>query len=177
MSPAAGVLNRVELGTTKSGAGQLALRVTAKRVPGLEQEMTPPVNYRNRRPQPPYNPEREPRPETGVLVFYDVPPDEWATTPRGIDFAGWSAETTTAAARVEELRQMPYGDYLQTPEWFHLRRLVLERAGRACERCGKTECEWNVHHLTYERRGHERLEDLVLLCRHCHETAHGIEHH
>jgi hypothetical protein len=30
----------------------------------------------------------------------------------------------------------------------------------------------DVHHLTYVRFGHERLEDLLTLCRPCHDAAH-----
>lgn len=32
---------------------------------------------------------------------------------------------------------------------------------------------FHVHHITYERRGWERLEDLVLLCPECHEMIHA----
>jgi 5-methylcytosine-specific restriction endonuclease McrA len=32
-----------------------------------------------------------------------------------------------------------------------------------------------VHHLTYERLGEERLTDLVALCRSCHEREHAYK--
>ena len=34
-----------------------------------------------------------------------------------------------------------------------------------------------VHHLTYERVGHEHPDDLIVLCPACHAAAHGLEHH
>jgi len=132
---------------------------------------------RNRRPLPPYNPNREFREETGVLAFYDVPEDEWVTTPRGLDFNVWATETAEAQARTAELRRMPYEEeYLKTPEWARLRRLVMARSDGVCERCHRKADVWNVHHLTYERLGCELLTDLVLLCRRCHQSIHGIEH-
>lgn len=133
--------------------------------------------HHNARPLPPYNPNREFREETGVLVFHDVPPDEWVTTPRGLDFNAWATETAEAQARTAELRRMPYKEgYLKTPEWARLRRLVMARADGVCERCERKAGEWNVHHLTYDRLGCELLTDLVLLCRRCHQDVHGIEH-
>lgn len=136
--------------------------------------MTPPVTDRTRRPTPPYNPEREEHNEH-VLVFYDVPPIEWATTPQKLGDVMVSS-IWDASARSDELHRMPYEDYLRTDEWKAMRRRIIVRAEFRCEWCGKHDQKWNVHHLTYERRGFERLEDLALLCEPCHKTHHGIEH-
>lgn len=42
--------------------------------------------------------------------------------------------------------------------------------------CGERGSRWNwelhVHHLTYERKGHELLEDVLVLCLSCHEEQH-----
>lgn len=38
---------------------------------------------------------------------------------------------------------------------------------RHCHRSGRLE----VHHLNYDRLGHERLSDLVALCPKCHRAA------
>lgn len=32
----------------------------------------------------------------------------------------------------------------------------------------------NLHHLHYRNIGHEKLEDLQALCRHCHLKVHGL---
>lgn len=74
-------------------------------------------------------------------------------------------------AREEALRTMPYLDYLQTPEWAERRRGALRRAGHACETCG-AQGRLHVHHRTYERRGKEWVDDLVVLCEDCHLAVH-----
>ncbi len=125
------------------------------------------MSERNPRRRPPYSPTREYDDNAGVLVFRDVPEEDWLTTPKRLDVG-------TVMARSAELKRMPYKDYLKSDEWRRLRLMVLRRAGGRCERCGKNNGEWNVHHLTYDRRGNELLSDLVLLCKRCHDVAHGI---
>lgn len=134
---------------------------------------------RHRPPPLPYDPHREFEEEAHVLVFRDVPPSDWRGEPQPIrgGIAAWLGYVEVADRRRDELRRMPYEEYLQTPEWLALRKLVKHRANHRCEHCGATDSEWNVHHLTYERRGFEDLSDLVLLCRKCHEIAHGIADH
>lgn len=46
-----------------------------------------------------------------------------------------------------------------------------------CEDCGGLfyHYEINVHHLTYERLGHERESDTVVLCETCHAKRHGLQ--
>ena len=70
------------------------------------------------------------------------------------------------------VRRQKYNDYLRSDDWKHVRRLKLEFAGNRCERCGATD-ELHVHHLTYERFGNENLTDLQVLCKPCHNRAHG----
>lgn len=131
------------------------------------------MSERNPPRLPPYNPHREYDPVVNVLVFRDVPEEDWLTQPRALDPGSWAAGLHEAQQRSKQLADMPYQDYLQSDEWSRLRALVIGRAGGACERCRRTAGEWNVHHLTYERRGHENLEDLILLCRRCHAIEHG----
>ena len=69
------------------------------------------------------------------------------------------------------LRTMAYGAYLKTDHWRDLRRRMLYHAHYRCQVCnGQAGLE--VHHRTYENRGDERLADLIVLCRDCHETHH-----
>lgn len=65
-----------------------------------------------------------------------------------------------------------YAAYLQSSEWRDRVRLVRNRSGGVCERCGLADHE-HTHHLTYERLYHEPLTDLVGVCRECHATIHG----
>jgi len=72
---------------------------------------------------------------------------------------------------LRDLREMPYQEYLRTPEWIARRHEMLRRADNRCQLCN-----WNnrleVHHRTYDRLGNEAPEDLTVLCRECHELFH-----
>jgi hypothetical protein len=54
---------------------------------------------------------------------------------------------------------------------------VEERAGNRCERCGCIPGNAyggpDAHHLHYATKGRERPEDLMLLCRKCHQAMHN----
>lgn len=73
--------------------------------------------------------------------------------------------------RVEELRWMPYPEYLGTSEWAQRRRDVIRRAGFMCQVCA-SDGKLHVHHRTYARRGNERAEDMIALCADCHDLFH-----
>lgn len=73
--------------------------------------------------------------------------------------------------RLEELRRMPYQDYLRTPEWLETREWKLKRAGFRCQACN-VNGHLQVHHRTYENRGNERDSDLIVLCSDCHSIFH-----
>lgn len=69
-----------------------------------------------------------------------------------------------------------YGEYLQSEEWFLIREQILRRDGYRCTITGKATAPGDplqVHHLTYDRVGCERPEDLVTVCRSQHEKIHG----
>jgi hypothetical protein len=76
-------------------------------------------------------------------------------------------------ARLVELKNMDYELYLKTEEWQRTRLDAIERARGACEKCGSGE-KLQVHHITYERRGEELPEDLIVLCKKCHKNEHGL---
>ena len=70
-----------------------------------------------------------------------------------------------------------YDEYLRSDEWLALRRLVLRRDGYRCRHTGKASRPGDplqVHHLTYERVGAERLDDLITLCRSAHQRLHDL---
>jgi hypothetical protein len=62
-------------------------------------------------------------------------------------------------------------------------RRILQ-AGFRCERCGRhyegrhvrtTVMRWfQLHHLHYRTVGDERFEDVLVLCRLCHELEHDL---
>lgn len=71
-----------------------------------------------------------------------------------------------------DTRSMPYDMYLRTETWRVRRRARLALAQGRCEVCN-ARGDLDVHHRTYDRRGDERIEDLIVLCRSCHATFHG----
>jgi len=68
-----------------------------------------------------------------------------------------------------------YKQYLASKEWQKKRRDAYVALGRKCRRC-KSSSSIVVHHLSYERLGHEEVGDLIILCRVCHDAVHeGFE--
>ncbi|WP_377477665.1 HNH endonuclease [Olivibacter oleidegradans] len=64
-----------------------------------------------------------------------------------------------------------YKNYLLSVEWKEKRRLVLERDNSLCQHCMTATAE-NIHHLKYDNLFNEPLEDLLSLCKPCHEKEH-----
>lgn len=69
---------------------------------------------------------------------------------------------------------MPYREYLQTEHWQRLRITMLKRSRFHCQLCN-AKGKLVVHHRTYERRGEELLQDLIVLCDPCHKKHHDID--
>jgi hypothetical protein len=65
-----------------------------------------------------------------------------------------------------------YHAYLQSAGWRWLVRQVKQRCEGICERCHVNDMA-DTHHLTYARVFHERLDDLLGVCRSCHEYLSG----
>lgn len=65
-----------------------------------------------------------------------------------------------------------YSAYLCSREWSVLKEQVRARSGGICERCTINPMD-HVHHLTYERKYLEELEDLQACCKPCHEFIHA----
>ena len=72
---------------------------------------------------------------------------------------------------LDRLINMPYKEYLQTEHWKEVRGNALYRAKYKCQLCGNKD-NLNVHHNTYENRGNEKDEDLIVLCQKCHGKFH-----
>lgn len=73
--------------------------------------------------------------------------------------------------QIEDDREK-YSAYLCSMEWAELKEAVHKRAHGICEACQTFEID-AVHHLTYERKYHEKPEDLQGNCKHCHNFTHG----
>jgi hypothetical protein len=79
----------------------------------------------------------------------------------------------TRVERVRELRSMPYDEFLTTPEWHYTTQTVKQWAHNRCQLCGVDQ-GLNGHHLTYERRGGEIGDDLLVVCFGCHRAIHRM---
>lgn len=64
-----------------------------------------------------------------------------------------------------------YYQYLDSNRWKKKREQVLKAANFKCSVCGsaKNLC---VHHITYENLGYENDDDLMVVCKKCHERIH-----
>jgi len=63
---------------------------------------------------------------------------------------------------------MNYKQYLKTSEWKKLRQQVLDR-DKCCQTCVLIQ-NLEVHHKHYKTLGNEKLDDLITLCKECHEV-------
>lgn len=62
-----------------------------------------------------------------------------------------------------------YTKYINSEAWREKRKDRLQIDGNKCRTCLSKE-RLEVHHVTYERFGNENLDDLITLCRDCHEA-------
>ena len=64
-----------------------------------------------------------------------------------------------------------YEKYIKSAKWKRISKDLKKQAGYRCAHCGFSSATLEVHHLTYERFGNERMSDLVVLCKPCHDKA------
>lgn len=68
-----------------------------------------------------------------------------------------------------------YAKYLASQAWQAKKIEVIAKRGRHCELCSTyTAKKIDVHHLSYQRVGHELDSDLQVLCDACHCMQHGM---
>ncbi len=63
-----------------------------------------------------------------------------------------------------------YTAYMQSDKWRARCFRLKQRRGYRCERCGSG-MQIEVHHLNYDRLGHELDDDLQIVCHKCHPKA------
>lgn len=76
----------------------------------------------------------------------------------------------------QDITKLSYKDFLKTDYWLSVREYILSRDENRCRMCG-SESSLVVHHLTYDNhlREHEHPEDLITLCKYCHNEFHEDE--
>jgi hypothetical protein len=62
---------------------------------------------------------------------------------------------------------------IRSAAWKAIRDRVVYRDRSVCRMCKTETNQPDVHHMTYERFGRERLDDLITVCRPCHERTHA----
>lgn len=101
--------------------------------------------------------------------------EEGESLPRGemILFRDSPERNEAWCIKCEGFDPMPfcYEEYLASEEWRQKRLKCFERDGYRCCICGSAK-NLRAHHLTYERIGHEDADDLLTVCKKCHEKLH-----
>lgn len=67
-----------------------------------------------------------------------------------------------------------YQEYLASNKWKQKARQVRNRDKHRCVHCSASACELHVHHLTYKHLRNEPLDDLITLCKPCHQKLHNL---
>jgi hypothetical protein len=106
--------------------------------------------------------------------------ERWAITPASDLYIwppppAWSMPVRPRVFTADDLRDMPYDEFLRSGYWADVRAKVLNRDGHRCQGCGATK-GLQVHHAYgYAHHGDEarHLEELVTVCRACHRRQHG----
>ncbi len=85
--------------------------------------------------------------------------------------AAKSAEYVQAYLDLKPALKAEYRAYLASPQWAQRRAEILGRANDLCEICAQPATQ--VHHLHYRNIGNEQADDLMAVCRECHELIHA----
>jgi hypothetical protein len=73
----------------------------------------------------------------------------------------------------EQSTEQTYLEYINSLAWKRRAETAKAKAGHRCQRCGfsKYSRPLTVHHLNYDNLGHEKDNDLQVLCPPCHKEA------
>lgn len=64
-----------------------------------------------------------------------------------------------------------YDEYLKSKHWKNLRTRLIGN-NQICAICKQHKSAIQLHHLNYDRLGHELDSDLAVLCPNCHKLVH-----
>lgn len=74
--------------------------------------------------------------------------------------------------KIAQYKTMPYKEYLLTPYWKRFADEARKCARYKCNLCNGSGI-LHVHHKTYETRGEEKFDDVIVLCERCHAKFHN----
>lgn len=69
-------------------------------------------------------------------------------------------------------RDVDYDEYINSPEWKDKVNRIKSERGNKCQVCSATD-HLDGHHNTYDHFANEHDNDIVILCRSCHDTFHA----
>lgn len=69
-----------------------------------------------------------------------------------------------------------YEDYLTSEEWNQKKEIIKQIKGEYCNNC-RSKKNLTVHHRTYIRVCNEKLADLIIVCKKCHDEIHANPKH
>ena len=64
-----------------------------------------------------------------------------------------------------------YDKYIKSARWRNISEAMKKHANYVCARCKTHTTVLEVHHKNYDRLGKERMSDLEVLCKSCHDVA------
>lgn len=73
---------------------------------------------------------------------------------------------------VTEEQKQKYKEYIKSPKWKRFKLSILKTRGEKCELCNEKTSFLDLHHIHYRTLYNEQPEDVLLLCRECHENQH-----
>ena len=79
----------------------------------------------------------------------------------------------TFTEKLQALGFKSYADYLRCDHWVTFRSVYFTSHDKICLHCRSIN-KIQLHHLTYNRLGCERYDDVVPLCQHCHARVHDF---
>lgn len=82
-------------------------------------------------------------------------------------------ERIIGGATKSDQRKKEYNSYLKSSKWKTFKQSLIKERGNKCERCSGEGLVLDGHHLTYKRFMNELPEDVMLVCRRCHDEIHG----
>ena len=62
-------------------------------------------------------------------------------------------------------------EYMRSGVWYDIKQIILKRDNYTCRMCGSTNA-LECHHIKYDNLYNEKGEDLITVCRDCHQKIH-----
>jgi len=79
----------------------------------------------------------------------------------------------TELEKRNRIGKLTYEEYMKSDEWAERKNLYFSTHIRICAACGSDKYI-DLHHTTYSSKGFEKDDDLVALCKTCHDQYHAI---